>query len=164
MNKYLIVSMPPTRSPTRLVIASVDGDADVSGHLNVNGGTVFRRHSPSPTDGSVKIPAEKNTFISVNGDENVLIEVIGTPKEGQLLIVQNSNPTPCSLLRSSGSESKIFIPPHTLLMFVFTTPSGWTDLTAAAAHSRALTGVTSLSAVEDLDIGPHVLTAREFVR
>jgi len=143
--------------------ASVDGDADVSGHLNVNGGTVFRRHSPSPVGGSVKFPAEENTFISVNGGEDVVVEATGVPKDGQLLMIQNSNLTPCSLVRSSDGESKITVPSKTLLMFVYTSPGGWTDLTAAAAHSPSFTGITALSAAQDLDIGPHVLAAREFV-
>ncbi|GMH53759.1 hypothetical protein TrLO_g5373 [Triparma laevis f. longispina] len=141
-------------------------DVDVGGHLNVNGGTVFKRHSPTVRNDVVEVKAEENTFVEVNGGgDGVVVKVVGEPKEGQLLIVQNSNNADTLLEKGGGNDggATVKIPAKTLLMFVFASPTGWTDVTAVAAHSRDLTGVTTLTAVNDLDIGDHTLTASKFI-
>mmetsp|Transcript_18280 Transcript_18280/g.33979 ORF Transcript_18280/g.33979 Transcript_18280/m.33979 type:complete len:1162 (+) Transcript_18280:164-3649(+) len=139
-------------------------DVDVGGHLNVNGGTVFKRHSPTVSGGAVEVAAEDNTFVEINGGgEGVVIKVTGKPKEGQLMIIQNSNFADAMLEKGGSDGATVKVPGKTLLMFVFASPGGWTDVTAVAAHSRDLTGVTTLTAVNDLDIGDHTFTASKFI-
>jgi len=137
-----------------------EGHVKVSGDLQIHGGTVFDRHLVTPTDGVVKVDVKGNTFIEIdsNGQQgykkSVIVECTGSkPSLGQVIIVKNGSPINALLQNPGSGRSTLDVPTGTVIMFVYTEPDGWTDITAAAAHTRDLAGVKGLKAANDLDIG-----------
>ena len=153
-----------------------DGDVTVKGEVNVHGGLVFDRQVVEVGEtGEGEINALGNAFIEIDGkggvaagnnnkNKNIRLKFGDSkPKPGQLLIVKNGQPSNAVITNVGSNGKKLDVPGETLIMFMFTEPEGWMDVTAAAAHTRNIKGVKGLSADNDLDIGKFSLTAGRFV-
>jgi len=140
---------------------TTEGDVRVHGDLDVRGGTVYDRHLVVAGD-VIEVDPSGNTFVEVNDDNaeraNKIIVNNESVKQGQVLLVKNNDKQKVIF-----AENQVDIPSGALLMFIYTSPSGWTDVTAAAAHSRDLNGVTKLVANNDLEIGDYKFSAGSFV-
>ena len=161
-----------TSSGTVVNTGGIDtkGHVMVSGDLEVNGGIVFDRHLVSPKDGTIKIDVKGNTFIEIDkngqhGDKkSVVVECVGSkPSLGQVIMIKNGGAINALLQNPGSGPATLPVPVGTVIMFVYTEPDGWADITAAAAHTRDLTGVNTLEAANDLDIGRFGFTADRFI-
>jgi hypothetical protein len=174
-DKYLFVdakvdekSVFTVTSNGKIVTNSIDvsKDVEIGGGVNINGMLSLKQHqikgnSIINVDGTVSYleiePSDDhddnviNGVINVNGEKDT--------KPGQIILIHNTD----TIAYKLGTSDKAIIPPNTLLMFVYTPPNGWCDVTAAAAHVRSLEGVTMLKASKDLDIGDHSFTAKRLI-
>ena len=77
--------------------------------------------------------------------------------EGQLLLIYNGD--------EEGTSGDAEIPSGRAVVFVFSAQAGpgWVPLTTLDARSSQLDGITSLTAKNNLDLGPHALKAMQLV-
>ena len=149
-----------------LANAKCTEDLSVDGGLQLNGHMVLKQSKSRAQGGTnvVEINVAEVSFFEIEGGGGTEVGAVGkvkftgAPKNGQVLLLKNSD----SIIYTLG-DSKTQAPPNTLLLFVYTEGSGWSDVTAAAAHVRELKGVTELTAMKDLDIGDFSFAASRIV-
>ena len=136
-----------------------DSGITCHGHISMKGGANIQRMRVTASKAIIVDDISNVSFLEIIDDgiqEENEINLNGTPIMGQMLFIMNNDQDAVS---GSGLGK---IPPSTLVLFLYSEPNGWIDVTALAAHQRSLKGVTAFEAENDLDIGAHALSSKRF--
>ena len=132
-----------------------EGDVFINRQLLLNGGFAMKRTSTKAADFITISDVGSLSFLEIFDDgsksEN-WIKFNGTPSDGQLVVVKNSD--------TESLSGAMKVPPDSTLIYVFIEPHGWSDVTTLHSHKHQLKGVTLFQAANDLDIGNHALSTQ----
>jgi len=134
-----------------------DKDMFSNGQIHMKGGSIIGRRRLMASDKIVVEDISTVSFLEISDDgvhRNSLLTIMGTPVTGQFLFLMNND------LDTITGDAFGVIPPKSLILYLYSDPNGWVDVTAFATHQRNLKSVTNLEAENDLDIGSHAFSCK----